>query len=84
MENNLFNDIDGVDEGWKDIWKDMPEFISEDLEPFKSVIVHFNSVDDIKEFSKIVDQKINLTTKSIWFPKADAAIFANKRYIDEE
>ncbi len=77
--------IDGFElqEQWQEEWQDMPEFIQEDLEPVKTLFVHFEDLKDLKEFSKAVDQKVSEATKSIWFPKADYIKPSNYVYTDE-
>ena len=68
---------------WKEEWKDMPEFEHEDLTPIKSIIVHFETLEDMREFAKLVDQKITPKTQSLWYPEAKINRYANKRYTDE-
>lgn len=82
LQINLFNEL-GVKEKWKDEWKGMPEFIQEDLQPFQSVIVHFESRKDMDDFSKLVEQKLTYKTKSIWFPKAEIGVVKDIRWVDE-
>jgi len=60
-----------VQEWWEEHWKGMPEYVSEDKEPWKSILVHFKDEDELKEFSKLVGQKITLKTKFLWYPKVD-------------
>lgn len=51
-------------------WKGMPEIGSVDiLGAAKSIIVHFKTPDDIKQFSELVGQTVTENTKSIWYPK---------------
>lgn len=64
-------------------WVNMPEFIQENQEPFKTVFVHFANREDMEEFSRIVDQNITLYTQSIWYPAAEIKKYSDKRYIDE-
>jgi hypothetical protein len=52
---------------WKKEWKEMPEFNQDELRPFKSLTVHFESYEDILEFANLIDRKITNKTKSIWF-----------------
>ncbi|NCW69942.1 MAG: hypothetical protein EBV86_15545 [Marivivens sp.] len=52
-----------------DEWVEMPEFENEDIKNFKSVIVHFKTEQDYKNFSVVVDQKLTNETKSIYYPK---------------
>ncbi len=69
---------------WQKEWQDMPEFVHEDLEPIKQVIVSFATKEDFERFSKLVDQKIRYrTTKSIWFPKATIERYMDKLYINK-
>jgi hypothetical protein len=67
---------------WQKEWKDMPEFIQEDLSPYSTIKVHFRNQNDKDEFSKLVNQKIT-KYNVIWFPEAKKRRYANKRYIDE-
>lgn len=50
-------------------WQGMPEFEQEDLSAFKSITVHFDSLDNLKNFAELVGQTITEKTKSIWYPK---------------
>lgn len=77
----LFN-IDELS-NWKEEWKDMPEFVQEDLEAFKSVIVNFETREDMIAFLKLVGQTITNNTKSIWYPKMTYERILNKAYVDE-
>jgi len=43
-------DILGIEEEWKEHWKDMPEFIQKDLTSEKSIIVHFRNKEDRDTF----------------------------------
>lgn len=52
-------------------WQGMPEFEQEDKTAFKSLIVHFDSLDDMKNFSEFIDQSITEKTKSIWYPRKE-------------
>jgi len=49
-------------------WKGMPEFSSEDKTAAKSVMVNFETLKDMKDFSDHIKQKITEKTKSIWYP----------------
>ena len=37
-------------------WEDMPEFIQDDLQPYRSIIIHFGEEKDVKDFFKLLDQ----------------------------
>jgi len=58
-----------VQERWERHWQGMPEYISEHKDPWKSILVHFKDENDLKDFAKLIDQKITLKTKFIWHPK---------------
>ena len=64
-------------------WKDMPEFIQDDLTSERKLIVHFRNNSDLIEFSKLIGQRITQKQKSIWFPEMKHRITSDKLYIDE-
>ena len=78
----VFNFLDNTVLQLKE-WKNMPEFICEDLEPFKQVLVSFKNREAMNEFAKLVGQKITFETPSIWYPKVTIEEVKNKRYVDE-
>ena len=67
-QGSLFENIDDLCK-WKDEWKDMPEFIQEDIQPIQQIIVSFETKEDVKKFSELIGQKLTYKTKSIWFPE---------------
>jgi hypothetical protein len=69
-------------EWWEESWKGMPEFVQKDLEPFKSIYVHFETREDMNAFSALVGQKVGVDTRSIWYPEAEIGRYSNKRFID--
>jgi len=58
--NNLFDEYPE--------WVGMPEFVQEKKEPFKELIVRFDTEDDYLDFQKLINQKLTNKTKSIWHP----------------
>ena len=80
MQDNLF----GFEEPWKDEWKGMPEFVQQDLAPFKSIYVHFESYEDAQKFAALVGQTITTQTRSIWYPEAEIGRIANKRWVEAD
>lgn len=64
-------------------WKGMPEFKCDDLQPWKQIIVSFKNIEALKEFAKLINQKITCNTPSIWFPEVKLEEVINKRYVDE-
>ena len=54
-----------MDEDWKKDWEGMPEFENKNLEPFKTVTVHFRNKEDYDQFRKLMDQ--NMTPEeAVW------------------
>jgi hypothetical protein len=49
-------------------WVGMPEFVQEKKEPFKELIVRFETEDHYLEFQNLINQKLTNSTKSIWHP----------------
>lgn len=66
---------------WYEEWKDMPEFIQEDKESIKAVMVHFETIQDMQEFSKLVGKNITMQTKGFFFPVKKKQ--EKKVYVDE-
>lgn len=75
-----FVDPDGW---WKEHWVGMPEFVQEDAKPWKSMYIHFRSLDDLKEFSSIVAQRMTADTPSIWYPEMPREKRMHMGYVDE-
>lgn len=70
------------DFNWRDHWGGMPEFIQDDLTPFKTIHVHFDNQEHVDKFAELVGQKITPKTKFIWYPKKENGRYTNKRYVD--
>jgi len=84
MQNKFFKKGGTLPPNHPDIhWKDMPEYSIEDLMPYRQLIISFKSEEDIQSFAKLLNQKINLKTKSLWYPKHDINKTEILRY-DEE
>lgn len=64
-------------------WKDMPEFVMEDLRPHRVINVRFRNDEDVAVFEKLMEQKITPKQKTIWFPFAEHRKTAHLRYVDE-
>jgi len=82
-QESLFGDLDQFTD-WQKEWEGMPEFKQEDLTPFQSVLVHFETKEDREAFEELLAQQITDTTKYIWFPEAEVGKFKNYRYVQEE
>lgn len=65
-----FVDVD-YNEKWQLHWKEMPEFIQEENNPYRSVTLKFKTKDDYVAFAKLIDQPLSDKTKAIWYPKLE-------------
>jgi ParB-like nuclease domain len=65
-------------------WDGMPDFHQEDQLAYHTVKVHFADDAAIEEFAKLVGQKLTKQTRFIWYPQAEKAIVADKRFISKE
>lgn len=85
MTDDLFGGLlqQPEEEAWREHWKGMPEFNQPDAEPWKSIVVHFETEKDMLDFAKLMDQRITFKTPSIWFPKVERLAAINKLWIDK-
>lgn len=71
------------EEWWEESWQGMPEFVQEDLSPYKTIMVHFENEAALESFAKLVGQTLTVQTKSIWYPKADRENLLIRKCVDE-
>ena len=64
-------------------WEGMPEYSSENISAFRTILIHFKNQIDIDHFMQLIKQKITDKTKFIWFPKVENFNGKNIRYQDE-
>lgn len=79
-QNTLF---DNLEESFRNEWKNMPEYVQEDLTPYRVLNVRFRNAEDLAIFEKLMEQKITEKQKTIWFPYAEPRIASIYRYVDE-
>lgn len=70
-------------ESWEEQWQGMPEFKQENIEPYRTLYVHFETRDDLIAFLKIIKQEVTPETKSIWYPEATINDFSKIRYVHD-
>ena len=70
-------DFDAVKE-----WLGMPEYNSEDLLG-RTIVVHFEKEQDIREFATLIGQNITEKTRYIWFPYKSWESSKDLRYTSE-
>ena len=61
-------------------WEDMPEFIQDDLQPYRSIIIHFVEEKDVKDFFKLLDQPFSEKARYLWHPQLIREDNESKRY----
>lgn len=65
-------------------WQDMPEFIQEKSEAYKTIIIRCSCADDVDSLAKAIGQPINHESQtSLWYPELVKAQPKFKRYVDE-
>ena len=65
-------------------WVNMPEFVQEKSEPYATIIVRFETKEDLKEFGELIGQTVNVKTKSIRYPKLERGLDKALRWVDDE
>lgn len=65
-------------------WKDMPEYKFTEAKPARTIKINFRTLEDVKEFEKLLGQKIYETRKTYWYPERPDSMFSNLVYVDEE
>ena len=83
VQQEMFPDYKALnkeDERWRCEWKQMPEFEIENKEAIKSILVSFETKEDMESFSNLTGINISMETRGIFFP------FVEKKqmeYVDE-
>jgi hypothetical protein len=65
------------------LWRGMPSYQHENLEPWQTIQVHFQTPADRDAFSKLVKQQLHPKTQYIWFPEKIEYV-ADKAYVSQE
>jgi hypothetical protein len=65
-------------------WQNMPEFAQPDATAWKSIPIHFNSLEDLQKFAELIGQPITEQTRSLWFPPAEIQPRKSRRFIVPE
>lgn len=72
-----------VDQEWREHWQGMPEYVTEDLTPHRSIIVHFETAEDVEAFAELIQQRLTTKTKFVWYPATTLKRLVELRYVDE-
>lgn len=68
---------------WQEEWQDMPEYVMEDLRPYRVINVRFRNAEDVKEFARVMGQQITPKQKAIWFPPMEHRRASHLRYVQD-
>jgi hypothetical protein len=64
---------------WQELhWEGMPSFQHSNLEPRRSLLVHFKTDEDVREFCKLLKLKVTDRTKYVWYPDVEREVYADK------
>jgi hypothetical protein len=58
----------GTPTDWRDHWRGMPEYVREDLTPWKTLKVHFYDPEQFELFAKLIGTRLTSQTRSVQFP----------------
>ena len=70
-KKGTLNEFLGIkdEEPWEKQWVGMPEFEQEADPNYKELLVKFKTKEDYEKFQKLIEQKLTVKTKSIFYPK---------------
>lgn len=63
-----------------DEWGGMPEFTNDNLQGYRSLIVHFDKPEDFDAFAKLIGQDLSPKAKAIWYPKQERISHMSMKY----
>tara|TARA_R100000963_G_C4642859_1_gene106533 strand:+ start:394 stop:648 length:255 start_codon:yes stop_codon:yes gene_type:complete len=70
----------GDDYDWRKEWIGMPEYRQENKEAIQSIVVHFETYEDMKQFGDLIGKNITQKTKGVFYPVVKPV---KKIYVDE-
>lgn len=75
--------LGGVGDNPAEHWDGMPEFNQEAI-AHRTILVHFNTDEDVAAFAALIGHKITEKTKFIWYPKMIIERYMDKRWSTAE
>ena len=63
--------FDKVPHVWEKEWWGMPEFVMQNAQPQRQIIISFMTKEDVEEFAEMTGLQITDRTRSVWFPKKE-------------
>lgn len=84
---DIFDELNNVPERtydvWQDHWQGMPVFAAREAKCHKLLDVSFDTEEDYKKFSDILELSMTADTKSRWFPHKSATDYSTMRYVSD-
>jgi hypothetical protein len=68
---------------WEKYWQGMPEFISEDLTPLRTIYVHFMNQEAVDAFSALIEQELTELTRWVWYPDVEIQKVSDLRWVSK-
>lgn len=66
---------------WTEQWQDMPEYTHKDLQPWRTIMMHFRCSEDVQKFVELIRQRVSPTTKFLWYPQAEIDHASHYRHV---
>lgn len=64
-------------------WQGMPEYKSNDKEPYMTIMVHLRCWEDAVELGRLLGSTVSVETKYLWYPRLERKVLKDKRYSDD-
>lgn len=65
-------------------WRNMPEYNFRARNPIRTIRIKFSTIEDLEKFEKLIEQKIQPTVNSYWYPQQSESMYSNLVYVDSE
>ena len=69
---------------WAEYWEGMPEYVHEELTPYREVKLRFASEEDIRAFEACTGLTVPKMRNWIWYPELQQEISTDKRVVSME
>ena len=73
-----------VDKDWQREWVGLPEYVQLTQEPYALIHVRFATAEDLAEFGRLIGQRVQRTTKAIWYPEIVKGIHSHHEWVNEQ
>ena len=87
MDDGEQMDLLDVRPDWHELWRGMPDFVQENLMPWKTIEVHFHNRENRKAFGDLIGQEVSDNERYMrcfWFPEAEIGHFSGKLWVTDQ